>query len=72
MPTTPTPTPTPTLSQFCPTWQGYLIPSAMADLSLGIERERSRLGGFPFITLEFLQEFDYDGLSEDRRYMQSA
>lgn len=58
-------TPIPTLNQYCPAWRGSLIPSAMSKLSQGIERERARLKGFPFITIEFSKEFDYDGLNED-------
>ena len=51
------------LGQVHPSWRGSLIPSAFDALMLGIERERMRFFGLPFVTLIFRQEYDYDGLT---------
>lgn len=52
------------LSQIHPSWGGSLIPSAFDALTRGIERERIRLFGLPFLTLTFSQDYDMDGLME--------
>jgi len=52
------------LNQIHPDWEGSLIPSDFDALKRGIERERVRLFGLPFLTLTFRKEFDYDGLME--------
>ncbi len=58
------------INQIHPSWRGSLIPSAFDALTRGIERERTRLFGFSFLTLTFRQEYDYDGLMEDLQLLQ--
>jgi len=52
------------LSSVCPCWTGSLIPSAVEALRRGLERERERLRGKPFVVIATRHEFDYDGLAE--------
>ncbi len=51
------------LNSICPCWRAQLIPSAMRDLQRGIEREKDRLAGKPFVVVMTCQVLDYDGLA---------
>jgi hypothetical protein len=52
------------LNQVFSGWSGQRIPSAFAALTRGIEREKARLSGLPYLGLMFRREFDYDGATE--------
>jgi hypothetical protein len=52
------------LNSVCPTWTGQLIPSAFAALNRGIDKERARFRGKPFVVVAQRHEFDFDGLTE--------
>ena len=45
-------------------WRGFLVTSSFDTLMRGLEREKARLLGLPFITFCFKQAYDYDGLTE--------
>ncbi len=51
------------LSSVCSCWRSQLIPSALRDLQRGIEREKDRLIGKPFVVVMTCQVLDYDGLT---------
>lgn len=50
------------LSSVWSSWKGGLIPSAFAALQRGIQRERERFRGKPFVAVAQRCEIDYDGL----------
>ena len=52
------------LGQIHPSWKGSLSPADFDVLTRGIERERTRLLGLPFLTLRFNKDVDYDGLDD--------
>jgi hypothetical protein len=52
------------LSQIHPSWTASMTPSDFDVLTRGIERERARLIGMPFLTIRFNKELDYDGEEE--------
>lgn len=49
------------LSSVCPCWKRKLIPSAVEALRRGVELERKRFRGKPFVFVGSRYEIDYDG-----------
>ncbi|TFH34608.1 MAG: hypothetical protein E4G99_09155 [Anaerolineales bacterium] len=58
------------LSGIHPGWRGSLISSDFNALTRGIECERARLFGLSFITLRFVQDYDYDGVAESLQLLE--
>jgi hypothetical protein len=48
------------LSSICPTSRGQLIPSAFASFQRGMDKEKARFIGKPFVVLKWRGQIDYD------------
>lgn len=63
-------TPLVPLSSICPTWKQSFVPDAVEVLKLGMEAERARFRGKPFVVLVRRSEFNYDGLRESLEFLE--
>ncbi len=50
-------------------WTGSLIPTAVDDLKRGIEVECERFRDLPYIVIQVVRDFDYDGLTVDLTFL---